>query len=241
MGGHRARRGRERDRARGAARRGQQRAVRCARRSRTPTRRSSRSRSPTSTTGHGHHAHRGHAGERRTPCIVGHVGDSRAYLLRDGELRADHHRPQPRRRSSSTTGRLTADEAAVHPMRNDHHALARDRRAASTSTCTRSSSHAAIASLFCSDGLTDMVHDDAIARRAAPRATTRRARRTQLVDAANRAGGVDNITVVIVARHRRRPGPERRRTRRRCRRRRPWSTSRPADAGEPGEGSSLPR
>ena len=35
--------------------------------------------------------------------LVGHVGDSRAYLLHDGELPADHHRPQPRRRSSSTT------------------------------------------------------------------------------------------------------------------------------------------
>src|SRR5262245_37950599 len=49
--------------------------------------------------------------------IVGHVGDSRAYLLRDGEFRqltTDHSRVQ----ELVDDGRLTADEAAVHPMRN---------------------------------------------------------------------------------------------------------------------------
>ena len=49
--------------------------------------------------------------------LVGHVGDSRAYLLHDGELRqvtVDHSLVEELVRE----GRLTADEAAVHPQRS---------------------------------------------------------------------------------------------------------------------------
>jgi len=94
-------------------------------------------------------------------------------------------------------GKLTADEAAVHPQR---------------SIITRSIGTDAEVDvdvypvelvagdrlLLCSDGLTDMVHPEeigAILRREDD--PTRAA--TALVDAANHAGGVDNITVVVVA------------------------------------------
>ena len=128
--------------------------------------------------------------------ILAHVGDSRAYMLRDGVLSRithDHSHVQ----ELVDDGQLTDDEAAVHPMRN---------------IVTRSVGLDASVDvdvfpvelrvddriLFCSDGLTDMLHEDAIA------AELRRERDPvvaahKLVDGANAAGGVDNITVVVVA------------------------------------------
>jgi serine/threonine protein phosphatase PrpC len=128
--------------------------------------------------------------------LVGHVGDSRAYMLRDGEFRQitiDHSRVQ----ELVDDGRLTAEDAAVHPMRN---------------IITRSLGsephvdvdvypvelHVGDRILFCSDGLTDMLHDDFLGDELRREDDPARAA-TRLVDAANRAGGVDNITVVIVA------------------------------------------
>ena len=52
--------------------------------------------------------------------------------------------------------------------------------------------------LLCSDGLTDMVHEDAIAAELRREPDPVDAAH-KLVDAANAAGGVDNITVVVVA------------------------------------------
>ena len=128
--------------------------------------------------------------------ILAHVGDSRAYLLRDGGLRritTDHSHVQ----ELVDDGQLTDDEAAVHPMRN---------------IVTRSVGNDAHVEvdvfpielqvddriLLCSDGLTDMVHEDTIAaelRREPDPAVAAH----KLVDTANAAGGVDNITVVVVA------------------------------------------
>jgi protein phosphatase len=128
--------------------------------------------------------------------LLGHVGDSRAYLLHDGELRqvtVDHSLVE----ELVQEGRLTADEAAVHPQR---------------SIITRSIGTDALVDvdvypvelalgdrlLLCSDGLTDMVQTDAIAATLRREVDPQRAA-NQLVDAANQAGGVDNITVVVVA------------------------------------------
>jgi protein phosphatase len=128
--------------------------------------------------------------------LLGHVGDSRGYLLHDGELRqvtVDHSLVE----ELVQEGRLTADEAAVHPQRSiitrsigTDPAVDVDVYPVELSVGDRV--------LLCSDGLTDMVHPEEIA------ATLRReddpARASAaLVDAANQAGGVDNITVVIVA------------------------------------------
>ena len=128
--------------------------------------------------------------------LVGHVGDSRAYLLHDGELRQvtdDHSLVEELVRE----GRLTADEAAVHPQR---------------SIITRALGVDASVEvdvypvelvpgdrlLLCSDGLTGMVRPTTSRPPCDARATPR-APPTQLVDAANAAGGEDNITVVVVA------------------------------------------
>jgi len=127
--------------------------------------------------------------------LVGHVGDSRAYLLRDGafqQLTIDHSRVQ----EMVEDGQLTAEEAAVHPMRNIvTRAIGVDSRVQVDVYSV--DLHPGDRVLFCSDGLTDMLPDDAVAAELGREADPARVA-TQLVDAANRAGGVDNITVVII-------------------------------------------
>jgi protein phosphatase len=128
--------------------------------------------------------------------LIGHVGDSRAYLLRDEQLRrltTDHSHVEELVRD----GKITEDEAAVHPMRSViTRALGIDETV--DVDVYPVELHVGDRVLFCSDGLTDMVHEDDIAaelRREddAPRAAGR------LVDCANKAGGVDNITVLVLA------------------------------------------
>jgi protein phosphatase len=128
--------------------------------------------------------------------LVGHVGDSRAYLLHDGELRQiteDHSLVEELVRE----GKLTADEAAVHPQRSIiTRALGVDASVEVDVYPIELTPGDRI--LLCSDGLTGMVQPDDIA------ATLRReddpARAAALlIDAANQAGGEDNITVVVVA------------------------------------------
>ncbi len=128
--------------------------------------------------------------------LVGHVGDSRAYLLHDGELRQvtmDHSLVEELVRE----GRLTADEAAVHPQRSIiTRALGVD--AAVDVDVYPVELAPGDRFLLCSDGLSGMVQFDAIAATLRREEDPARAA-TQLIDAANLAGGEDNITVVVVA------------------------------------------
>ncbi|HEX2059021.1 MAG TPA: Stp1/IreP family PP2C-type Ser/Thr phosphatase [Actinomycetota bacterium] len=126
---------------------------------------------------------------------IAHVGDSRAYLLRDGtfrQLTEDHTLVERMVRE----GRLSAEEAANHPQRNvitrvlgvdanvqvdvlEEHLTEGDRI------------------LITSDGLTSMVDGEAIAEvldgEDDPQAAADR-----LVEMANDAGGEDNVTVVVL-------------------------------------------
>jgi PPM family protein phosphatase len=128
--------------------------------------------------------------------LVGHVGDSRAYLLHDGELRqvtVDHSLVEELVRE----GRLTADEAAVHPQRSIiTRALGLDASVDIDVYPVELAPGDRL--LLCSDGLTGMVQTETIAgilRREEDPARAAAA----LIDAANVAGGEDNITVVVVA------------------------------------------
>ena len=128
--------------------------------------------------------------------LVGHVGDSRAYLLRDGELRqltTDHSLVEELVRD----GRLTPDEAAVHPQRS---IITRALGVDSTVDVDVYPVELVPGDvlLFCSDGLTGMLQPDLIAGELRREDDPARAA-TKLVDAANAAGGEDNITVVVVA------------------------------------------
>jgi protein phosphatase len=126
---------------------------------------------------------------------IGHVGDSRAYLLRDGELRQltlDHSLVEELVRE----GRLTHEQAAVHPQRSII------TRALGVEPNVEVDVYTLMLApgdrlLLCSDGLTGMVQSTeigAILRRESD--PTRAA--NALVDAANAAGGEDNITTIIV-------------------------------------------
>ena len=124
-----------------------------------------------------------------------HVGDSRAYLLRGDrlvQLTDDHTLVQ----ALIDQGRITREQVATHPHRS---VITRAIGVASdveTDTC-HLTLHDGDRLLLCSDGLTGVVDDVSIARTVrdlAPAAAVE-----ALIDAANAAGGPDNITVVIIA------------------------------------------
>jgi serine/threonine protein phosphatase PrpC len=125
---------------------------------------------------------------------VGHVGDSRAYRLRNGhleQLTEDHSLVADLVRS----GRLSPDEADAHPQRSViTRALGTDPEVDVDSFTA--DAEAGDVFLLCSDGLTTMVDENQIAETIARASSLEQATKT-LVKAANRAGGEDNITVVL--------------------------------------------
>jgi serine/threonine protein phosphatase PrpC len=125
---------------------------------------------------------------------LAHVGDSRAYLYREGVLKRltdDHSWVH----EQVAAGILTEDEAKSHPLKNvvtkalgGGASVAPDLRELPFSARDRF--------LFCSDGLTTMLSDeeieDLVAQHEDPQELCR-----ALIDLANDKGGVDNITVVV--------------------------------------------
>ncbi len=124
---------------------------------------------------------------------IGHVGDSRAYRFRDGELTlltADHSLVEELRRQ----GRLTDEEAEDHPQRSIITRALGPEAEVEVDTLTVSARPGDVY-LICSDGLTTMVKDARVAEILAEASSLDEAT-TRLVDEANEAGGRDNITVV---------------------------------------------
>jgi protein phosphatase len=124
-----------------------------------------------------------------------HVGDSRAYQLRDGALRQltdDHSVAEEWVRM----GRLTPEEAAVHPRR---HQLTRGVGVEETIAVDVMSLHALAGDriLLCSDGLSNELDGDTLARLSSAPFTLEEAV-VQLVESAKEAGGRDNITAVLL-------------------------------------------
>ena len=134
------------------------------------------------------------AGERHLQ--LAHVGDSRAYLLRDGsleQLTSDHTVVGELVRR----GRLTPEQAAIHPERSIlTRAVGLDPRVP-VDTPDPVELRDGDQVLLCSDGLTEAVDDDRIAELLSAGADGEAACRS-LIDAANGAGGPDNITVVLL-------------------------------------------
>ena len=126
---------------------------------------------------------------------IGHVGDSRAYRLRDGaleQLTPDHSLVGELVRA----GRLSTEEAEQHPHRSVI------TRAVGTEPVVEVETLTVVAApgdlyLICSDGLTDIVRDGQIAELIAAADHDPDAAAEALVAAANAAGGIDNITVVL--------------------------------------------
>jgi len=127
--------------------------------------------------------------------VLAHLGDSRCYRLRDGDLEQlsrDHTLVQ----DLLDEGRITAEEAFHHPRRA---ILVRALQAGSAAEPDLLHDEAAAGDryLLCSDGLTDVVPGNEIVGPLAdeddPEAAARR-----LVELANEGGGPDNITCVVV-------------------------------------------
>lgn len=126
--------------------------------------------------------------------VIGHVGDSRTYRMRNGELKqltVDHSLVQ----EQLGQGLISPEEARRHPMRNvilravgtkEHVELDILRGKGMTDDVF----------LLCSDGLTDMIDDDEVL--ACMRSTgDLSAMADRLVDRAKAAGGKDNVTVAL--------------------------------------------
>jgi serine/threonine protein phosphatase PrpC len=126
---------------------------------------------------------------------IGHVGDSRAYLIRDGSLKQlteDHSLVAELQRS----GKLSPEEAEHHPQRSViTRALGTDPDV-DVDTYTVEPRPGDLF-LLCSDGLTTMVEEDAILGVVEKHRDDLRAAARALVSSANKGGGEDNITVVF--------------------------------------------
>ena len=125
---------------------------------------------------------------------IAHVGDSRAYVLRGGELQRltrDHSLVE----ELLEQGKLTPEEASRHPQRSVITRAVGPERHVEVDTQTARARDSDLF-LICSDGLTTMIDEPFIER------TLNGGGRLDdighaLIDAANEAGGRDNITVVL--------------------------------------------
>lgn len=126
--------------------------------------------------------------------VIAHIGDSRAYVLREDELRPltrDHTLV----RVMVDEGKLTEQEAAVHPRRS---VLFRALQVGADPTPDLGAFDARQGDRFlvCSDGLTDVLDEEHVGELLRERSELDAAAEA-LIEAANANGGPDNITVVL--------------------------------------------
>lgn len=128
--------------------------------------------------------------------LIGHIGDSRAYRLRDGQLEQlteDHTLVHELTKS----GQLSPEEAAHHPRRNVlTRALGTDREVEADIEIVDWKKGDRI--LLCSDGLSNLVEHQQLLSTLEDPALTLEQQAQQLIDLALDGGGDDNITVVIL-------------------------------------------
>jgi len=128
--------------------------------------------------------------------VIGHMGDSRTYCLRDGQLKQltlDHSLVQ----NQIEQGLITPAEARNHPLRNVIlRAVGIKKKLALD--LIRGIMFSGDLFLLCSDGLSDMVDDNHIRNILFPTAPLLQ-KAEKLIESANAAGGYDNITVVLAS------------------------------------------
>ncbi len=130
-----------------------------------------------------------------TELMVAHVGDSRAYLFHEGQL-SRLTRDQTMAQSLADAGAIRQDEVATHPARHILTSAIATRGAFVQVELKRVRLSDGDRLLLCSDGLTEMAAEEAIAGvLRGPGRSEDVARR--LVDLALDGGGEDNITVVL--------------------------------------------
>jgi PPM family protein phosphatase len=127
---------------------------------------------------------------------LGHVGDSRVYLFRSGELSqvtSDHSWVNEQLQN----GIITAEQARTHPLRNVVTRALGGKADLQVDMQTHAIQSGDIL-LLCSDGLTTMVPDEHIARILSEAGTDIDKAAEALVEEANSRGGEDNITVLLL-------------------------------------------
>jgi len=128
--------------------------------------------------------------------VIANVGDSRTYLLRGGDMRQvtrDHSLIA----GLVASGNVRPEEAFSHPARNVIvRSLGRDPEVEVDVFEERLRPGDAI--LLCSDGLWEMIQDDTTIASIARDAATPMDACRSLIDAANAAGGADNISAIVV-------------------------------------------
>ena len=140
------------------------------------------------------------ADKKNHTCWYAHVGDTRIYLLRDHslvKLSKDHSVVG----FLEESGRLSEEEAMRHPRRNEiNKALGFEQDISSPEDFIETGESPFLPGdqlLLCSDGLTDMISSEAIMSiLTSGKDISSKAR--SLIDAANEAGGNDNITAVLM-------------------------------------------
>ena len=129
-----------------------------------------------------------------TGFVIGHMGDSRTYRMRQGllkQLTKDHSLVQ----DQLDQGLITEKQARSHSMRNVILRAVGVRPSPALDTL-RGPIYPGDLFMLCSDGLTDLVEDDDIARVLSYNGNMQ-FKLERLVDLAKLAGGKDNITVVL--------------------------------------------
>ena len=127
---------------------------------------------------------------------VAHVGDSRAYMIRNGKISRitnDHSWVY----EQVQAGMLTEAEAEKHPLRN---VITRALGGALSVNPDASEidSRPGDVYLLCSDGLTGMVPEDEILKLVTENADDLEKACQELIDTANARGGLDNVTAILV-------------------------------------------
>lgn len=128
--------------------------------------------------------------------VIGYVGDSRAYLLREDvlhRLTSDHSWVN----EQVKLGLLSDEDAQRHPYRNIVTRALGNRDEVQVDLL-RESLRRGDVFLLCSDGLNTMLGDDEIAATLRAHAGDPRAACEALIDAANARGGEDNTTVLVI-------------------------------------------
>jgi len=121
-----------------------------------------------------------------------HIGDSRAYLLRDDQL-TQITRDDTFVQSLVDEGRITAEQAHTHPQRS---LIMRALTGSEVEpTLIMREARAGDRYLLCSDGLSDVVSDETIANTM--REGTHDECADRLIELALRSGGPDNVTVIV--------------------------------------------
>jgi protein phosphatase len=127
---------------------------------------------------------------------VGSAGDSRAYLLRGSELK-QLTRDDSWVSAALGEGILNSDEIERHPLRNVITKAVGAKEAIELDVVEQKLQSGDVV-LICSDGLHAMLSDDEIKGALTPFPASLEEAASSLIDAANEAGGKDNVSVVLL-------------------------------------------